>query len=873
MNKLFWFLVLIVGIALGGVSVWYFTNAESPGGQKSQQPTLERPRLIPEPAKADSSHIPRGEITDKTIEEGTEAQQLPEEPLPIDVDKSLQLNTAVKIVGGTVETAGQVVETVIETSVQTTGGMAEVAAETAMEVIEVPGAVVQGVTNLIDPRPAIAVLPFKVMGDTFNFNEDTGDILCDAFVSEIDSQQYQIYERGQLASLLEEKGFQASLLVDNTTSAAKFGRLAKVQYLVLGSLAKLGGQYQLSARVVDCTTGRLGKRGWVVFDSMRQYPDKVPELVNLLGLRSGTEYGVLDDMDNDLIGTINPDADFQVQIRTAENKQTYLEDEYIKFVVTAEKDCFITLITVDSAGEMTLLLPNKWQRRAFVRRGTSITIPTDEMEFRFPIQPPHGQTLVKAIATLQPLKLSGVNTKSIDEGFVTLEKGVKAIGIEAIDGGDLGESISAGGIADLLKARQWATDELMVITAKEKAEKPNLNQEKLSPENTGTPFDFDYVGDDINEKIAHRYRQLTRDTLEPSQIILHRSPELADSTMVDEYLIFQQGSCDFIKVKASQIGQYENDIVVPNIKLYSFGLPTTRLAEVQWALDNRFGKGKDLGIAQRYDELIKHPTRLIGLVDGPVDWQDPRISHAAWTNTGEIENNGIDDDRNGFVDDIHGWNFRDNTNQLCSNPYQFNHGTALVSVMAAKPIGTDQDVLGIAPQAKIITAVVLADAGDAGDADNWLLSGSLEHVINAIDYVTNCGAKVINCSFGTRVNSDQLEMLSRIPLWDKLARKGVVLICAAGNNNIDIDNTPVFPACLPNNNIIAVGATDAEGRPGRYFDTAQKKWRPFTNFGENTVDTKAPGTLILVGGQRGKTSLLNGTSYSAAMVSTLKSFE
>lgn len=857
MRKLLWIAVLLVGMALGGGSVWYFINGQSPEKSSNHQATVTQPRLIAEPSRTDSSHIPQGEITDKPIEEETEAQQLSGEPIPVETTQPLQPDAVVEKVDNETEQATEIVEA---------------KAETAMEIVEAPEAsVVQEAVNPVDKRPALAVVPFKIMGDAFNFTKDTGDILYEAFVSEIDSQQYQVYERGQLTSLLEEKGFQASLLVDNSASAAKFGRLAKVQYLVLGSLAKLGGQYQLSARVVDCTRGQLGNRGWVVFDSMRQYPNNVSELVNLLGLRSGTEYGFLDDTKNDVIGTINPEADFQVQIRTAENKQTYLEGEDIKFVVTAEKNCFITLITVDSAGEMTLLLPNKWLRRAFIRRNSPITIPpTDKLGFHFPIQPPHGQTMVKAIATLQPLKLSGVNTKSFDEeDYITLEKGVKAIGIEVVGSNTSPVYVDGISLSDLLKPGQWATGELFIITAKDKTEieQPKTNQQKPSMGGTSVPFDFDHVGGDANDKILHKYRQLTRNTLEVSQIILHKPPELADNTMVDEYLVFQQGSCDFIRVDASQIGQYENDIVVPNIKLYSFGLPRTRLAEVQWALDNRFGKGKDLGIAQRYDELKNQPGGLIGLVDGPVDWQDPRIAHAVWTNPGEIANNGIDDDDNGFVDDIHGWNFRNNTNQLCSNPYQFNHGTALVSVMAARPIGSDQDIIGIAPQVRIVTAVVLAGTGEA---NNWILTGELDNVINAIDYVASNGAKVINCSFGARVSLDQLETLSRIPLWEELDSKGIMLVCAAGNENIDIDKHPVFPACLPQKNIIVVGATDAAGRPGRYFDTAQKKWLTFTNFGEDTIDTKAPGTLILAGGQRSKATLQNGTSYSAAMVSALR---
>lgn len=864
MKTVFWVLVLVVGIALGGVCVWYLTDAGSGSVPVDLQADVDQPRLIAEPSKADSSHIPRGEVVDEPIEDNTEAERLLGEEQVVETTQPLQSNAVV-------EKTGEITEQTVET--------VRADLEETMEVIEASPAVavVEEMVREVDTRPAIAVVPFKVMGDAFNFNKDTGDILCDAFVSEIDSQQYQIYERGQLASLLEEKGFQASLLVDNTTSAARFGRLAKVQFLVLGSVSNLGGQYQLNARVVDCSSGRLGKRGWVVFESMRQWPNKVPELINLLSLRSGTEGSDPTlPIDGGIINAINPEADFQVQIRTAENKQTYLEGEYIKFVVTAEKDCFITLITVDSAGEMTLLLPNKWQRRAFVRKGSSITLPIDEMGFRFPIQPPHGQTLVKAIATLQPLKLSGVNTKSIgDEGFVTLSRGVKAIGVEAIEGGDFSESISTSSISDLLKTRQWATDELVVITAKERDEgtdpQSGIGAEvKSEGGGAGVPFDLDYVGDDVNDKIVHRYQQLTRNTLEPSQIILHQSTDLGTSAMTDEYLVFQQGSCDFIKVRASQIGQYKNGIVVPNIKLYSFGLPATRLAEVQWALDNKFGKGGDLGIGQRYDELKNRQGKLIGLVDGEVDWADPRIAHAAWTNPGEVANNGIDDDGNGFVDDVHGWNFTSNTNQLCKNPYQFNHGTALVSVMAAKPIGSDRDVIGTAPRAKIVTAVVLTGPGGA---NNWQLTGDLGKVIKAIKYIADCGAKVINCSFGVGVTSDQLATLSRIPLWEELERKGVLLICAAGNDNINIDNHPVFPACLPGKNIIAVGATDAADRPAMQYDQVSKKWKPFTNFGQNTIDTKAPGTLILVASQRGKTKLVNGTSYSAAVVSAMRVFE
>ena len=170
MKRLFWIAVLLVGIALGGVSVWYLANAESGNGLGNSQTVVSQPKLIAEPSKADSSHIPQGEITDEPIEENTEGEQLSGEPEVVETTQPLQSNAVVEKVDNVKEQAAEIVEA---------------KAETKMEVIEVSAApLVQEADNQADKQPAIAVLPFKVMGDAFNFNKDTGDILCDAFVSE-----------------------------------------------------------------------------------------------------------------------------------------------------------------------------------------------------------------------------------------------------------------------------------------------------------------------------------------------------------------------------------------------------------------------------------------------------------------------------------------------------------------------------------------------------------------------------------------------------------------------------------------------------------------------------------------------------------------
>ena len=179
MRKLFWIVVLLVGITLGVVSVWYFVNGESSGESSRQEVALEQPRLISEPSKADSSHIPHGEVVDESIEESTEAEELPEEPVAEDVDQPLQsnANAAVDMVD-TTGIAGQVVEAAVETVVQASSVVVEAAvAETTMEIIEAPPVadVVVEAASPVDKMPAIAVLPFKVMGDAFNFNKDRSE--------------------------------------------------------------------------------------------------------------------------------------------------------------------------------------------------------------------------------------------------------------------------------------------------------------------------------------------------------------------------------------------------------------------------------------------------------------------------------------------------------------------------------------------------------------------------------------------------------------------------------------------------------------------------------------------------------------------------
>lgn len=867
MKKLILFTIVIAGVGLAGAGLWWWQNngttepgyAEAPG----------EARLIPDTPIAKADHIPMGELTDERIEETSSAVALPE----VEAD-------------GYITPIAETVELAAGPDDSLSGGDIPVD-----EVIVVPEPEVDPapVEEEFSDTPRIAVLPFKLMGSTSLFEADTGEILCDALITEIDSEAYEVYQRDRLELLLQEKDFQSSLLVDGPTGAARLGRLVGVRYIVLGTVARLGGQYHMSGRLVDCASGRIGTRGRVTFRTMRDWPNQIAELVNLLGLRRGSipEPETSDPVTaNTLLASVNPQAGFNVTIQTAEEKQTYLEGENIQFVVSAGRSCYITLMTVDSQGEVLLLLPNKLQRQSeqqsvFLRADQLLTLPSPGMGFEFPIIPPHGESYVKVIATLQPLRLSELRAGDFEEDmFKELTPGVKAIGLAAVANRPAVSISTDQSLGSVLPAGEWATDELFVVTAAP-VEEPferitETNTIEPVPGGSGDPFDLGPVRDHINARIRHRFRELTRSAIQSPALVL-RSPAHSYATTVrtDEYLVFYRDREGFDTIRGNRAWSSARNkvnvkVVVPNLTLFAYNLPQTRLAEVQWALENRFTPGRDLGLASGYDIHIKRKSVLIGLVDGPVDWQDPRISHAAWKNPQETPDNFRDDDDNGYVDDVSGWNFVEGSNRLCKDPYRFNHGTALVSIMAGRNTNSDYDVIGVAPQAKIVTAVVLSDPSQP---QPWQLTSTLDRIIQGIRYVVDQGAEIVNCSFGAQVSRDQLKSLNQIPLWDELEKAGVVLICAAGNDHIDIDRQPVFPASLPRANIVTVGATDAAGQPGAQWNPEKETWLPFTNYGQQTIDTTAPGACILAATSRGKADLLNGTSFAAAIVSAMRAVE
>lgn len=178
----------------------------------------------------------------------------------------------------------------------------------------------------------------------------------------------------------------------------------------------------------------------------------------------------------------------------------------------------------------------------------------------------------------------------------------------------------------------------------------------------------------------------------------------------------------------------------------------------------------------------------VAVVDTGVEYTHSELRNNIWVNTREIAGNGIDDDGNGYIDDVRGWNFFDHNN----NPMDLNgHGTHVAGTIAASNNGVG--VTGVAYNARIMALRALGADG----------SGDVNAIASAVRYAVNNGAKVINLSLGgaaSTVLRDAVEYATK---------QGAFVVMAAGNSG---GSSPISPANLADRWGIAVGATDSTNK-------------------------------------------------------------
>jgi subtilisin family serine protease len=216
---------------------------------------------------------------------------------------------------------------------------------------------------------------------------------------------------------------------------------------------------------------------------------------------------------------------------------------------------------------------------------------------------------------------------------------------------------------------------------------------------------------------------------------------------------------------------------------------------------------------------------LVAVLDTGLQLDHPDLAGNVWTNPGEIAGNGIDDDHDGIVDDVHGANMFDFSNNVNDDN---GHGTHVAGIIAARQ-GNGIGGSGLAPRTKILPVKVL-DSQMSGDTDVLALG---------IRYAVDRGAKILNVSVNSDSATDSVRSAVRYA-----GEHGAIVVCSAGNNGRNIDLLPSFPASLNDPAVFAIGA---ETNQGLLWD--------LSNTGLLSVDIAAPGEHI--------ESTTNGSAYQS----------
>jgi subtilisin family serine protease len=253
----------------------------------------------------------------------------------------------------------------------------------------------------------------------------------------------------------------------------------------------------------------------------------------------------------------------------------------------------------------------------------------------------------------------------------------------------------------------------------------------------------------------------------------------------------------------------------------------------QWGLNSTYGVDAPSAWAQQMGDK----NIIVAVVDSGIDYNHEDLKENMWVNRLEANGKaGVDDDGNGVVDDIYGFNAYSST----GDPQDGNgHGTHCAGVIGA--VHNSIGVAGIMKNVQLMAVKIFSDAGRT----------TTSAVISGIDYAIKQGAHVMSNSWGGSQRSQAIADAVKAA-----GDAGILFVAAAGNGNwlgrgIDIDRSPVYPAAFEYDHVISVGSIASSGKRSR-----------FSNYGQKNVDLFAPGSAIISTYKAGGYKSLSGTSMA-----------
>jgi hypothetical protein len=312
------------------------------------------------------------------------------------------------------------------------------------------------------------------------------------------------------------------------------------------------------------------------------------------------------------------------------------------------------------------------------------------------------------------------------------------------------------------------------------------------------------------------------------------------------FLIRLEGATSVRKVIKVLVNQSEIEFAEPN---YLVHLENDPLLNKNWNLKNSGQKsdsgqqgtaGADIEIEPVWqNNFFGMPSTIVALIDTGVDWYHEDLQSNIYANigeSGEWADNGIDDDKNGYIDDIHGWNFVNNNNQSQDDNRHGTHCAGIIGARGNNEIG----IAGINWYTRILPIKFINRDGE----------GAISDAIEGMNYATQMGAQIFNSSWGNQEYSKALRQAI-----ERADNAGVLFVAAAGNSKLNSDLRPTYPSGYQLPNMISVASSDRND--AKSF---------FSNYGFKTVHLFAPGSEIFSTLLQNTYGFLSGTSMAAPHV-------
>ena len=280
----------------------------------------------------------------------------------------------------------------------------------------------------------------------------------------------------------------------------------------------------------------------------------------------------------------------------------------------------------------------------------------------------------------------------------------------------------------------------------------------------------------------------------------------------------------------------------PNYNVYEFSEPN----------DTYYQNGKQavldlIGAKKLWDFDIDCSDVAVGVMDSGIQTNHEDLIDNIWVNTGEIVGDGIDNDGNGYIDDIYGWNFGDSNGDVS---YVSNHGVHVAGIVSAVT-DNSKGVASVARNAKIASIKIFNSSGKS----------TLSYIIEGINYAKKNDINIINCSFGGAGWGSTSVSIVKSAIE---AVPDIFFVIAAGNiatstPQPDNDQTAVYPSQLTKDldNVISVANT-----------TSSDELSSTSHYGATSVDIAAPGTVIYSTIPTSSYGTMSGTSMATPMVAS-----